>query len=57
MKHTRMARWGALAVAACLAVSSMPVFADGEKQITVQYLAGQWVLNSCKNSQTNRFYP
>ena len=29
----------------------------GEKQVMVQYLAGQWRVNSCKNSQTNRFYP
>ena len=37
MKHTWRARIGTLAIAACLAFSSMPVFADGAKQITVHF--------------------
>ena len=37
MKHTWTARIGTLAIAACLAFSSMPVFADGAKQITVHF--------------------
>ena len=35
MKHTWRARIGTLAIAACLAFSSMPAFADGTKQIKV----------------------
>ena len=35
MKHTWRARIGTLAMAACLAFSSMPAFADGTKQIKV----------------------
>ncbi len=37
MKHTWTARIGTLAIAACLAFSSMPVFADGAKQLTVTF--------------------
>ena len=37
MKHTWTAKIGTLAIAACLAFSSMPVFADGAKQITVHF--------------------
>ena len=37
MKHTLRAKIGTLAIAACLAFSSMPVFADGAKQITVTF--------------------
>jgi len=37
MKHTWTARIGTLAIAACLAFSSIPVFADGAKQITVHF--------------------
>ncbi len=37
MKHTWTARIGTLAIAACLAFSSMPAFADGAKQITVRF--------------------
>ena len=37
MKHTWRARIVTLAIAACLAFSSVPVFADGAKQITVQF--------------------
>ena len=35
MKHTWRARIGTIAIAACLAFSSMPAFADGTKQIKV----------------------
>lgn len=35
MKHTWRARIGTLAIAACLAFSSMPAFAEGTKQIKV----------------------
>lgn len=35
MKHTWRARIGTLAIAACLAFSSMPAFAEGTKQINV----------------------
>lgn len=35
MKHTWRAKIGTLAIAACLAFSSMPAFADGTKQIKV----------------------
>lgn len=37
MQHTWTAKIGTLAIAACLAFSSMPVFADGAKQITVHF--------------------
>ena len=37
MKHTWRARIGTLAIAACLAFSSMPVFAAGAKQIKVHF--------------------
>ncbi|HCB95642.1 MAG TPA: hypothetical protein DEP65_08580 [Ruminococcus sp.] len=37
MKHTWRAKILSTAIAACLAFSSMPVFADGAKQITVHF--------------------
>lgn len=37
MKLRMTAKIGSLALAACIAFSSLPVFADGEKQITVRF--------------------